>query len=96
MIADKAGRDPTALHGMMLPHDFPKALERKLTEDAIKWYLQYDNIIPAMDESIKTIVRIEADSVSEEDMGYLPEGEDDADDADDEPLSASKPPTPEI
>jgi hypothetical protein len=66
---------------MMLPHDFPKALERKLTEDAIKWYLQYDDFILAMEESTKTIARIEADSVSEEDMGCFLEGEDDADDA---------------
>jgi hypothetical protein len=81
---------------MMLPHDFPKALERKLTEDAIKWYLQYDDFILAMEESIKTIARIEADSVSEEDVRYLLESEDDADDAHDEPLPASKAPTPEI
>jgi hypothetical protein len=96
MIANKAGRVPTLLRELRLTHDFLKALERKLTKDAIKWYLEYDDFILALEEGIKTIVRIEADSVSEEDMRYLLESEDDADDAHDEPLPASKTSTLEI
>jgi hypothetical protein len=49
-----------------------------------------------MEESIMTIAGIGADSVSKRDMKFLLEGEDDAGDADDEPLSASKAPTPEV